>query len=108
MEAFEMNHLVATTLLTILGLLCIFVPLWLVMRANKSISLKVKPTDDDTKVFYTYVWFYETGKLSVLNGEAYQVGKEIRSTNGSSYIIQKITKEILFVGMQRKYEFALK
>lgn len=102
-----MAHLIYTVLLTVFGLLCIFIPLWLLMRANKSISMKVEPTDDDSKIFYTYVWFYETGKLSVLNGDAYQVGKQVQATNAGKYIIKKVNKEILFMGMQRKYKFVL-
>ncbi|WP_412989113.1 hypothetical protein ACLJJ6_09050 [Pediococcus siamensis] len=102
-----MGHLLITVLLTLFGLLCIFVPLWLVMRANKSISMKIKPTEDNTKVFYTYVWFYETGKIEVLNSEAYQVGSVIQATNTSKYIIKKAKMESLFLGMQRKYEFTL-
>ncbi|GEL15605.1 hypothetical protein [Pediococcus cellicola] len=102
-----MVHLIYTGVLTIIGLLCIFIPLWLLMRANKSISMKILPTEDNTKIFYTYVWFYETGKLEVLNGEAYQVGKQIQATNAGKYVIKKVKKESLFMGMQRKYEFVL-
>ena len=46
-------------------------------------------------------------EIEVLNGDAYQVGKEIQATNAGKYVIKEVNKEVLFMGMQRKYEFVL-
>ncbi|WP_155286259.1 hypothetical protein [Lacticaseibacillus zhaodongensis] len=104
-----MLHALTSLLINSLGIAVLIIPLWLLTRNNKTISMV--PLDssgaDDERRFYTNVWFYETAKLKIMNGEAYQVGATVGTPNGQRFTVEEVDHFRRCLGMQNHFELTV-